>query len=744
MTAVFPFLPDAESRRRELAIESITLNGETLDARVSMAIKDIPYERTIEGASTVQLLLIDPDGELLDSGLFSAAVDIELPGPSAITPDGGGLPIGSDDPLAYRLVRIKSPDATLTLEFEDALVAAIRSHKEVRHASRADVTRAEFIRMLVRSVTKRAIMFWSPELKTRQPISSVRDMPTRKQKRDEREPGFGSTVPTIKGKPADRTQVGLLELALEVAVQKKANRRVMIGLVIAMTQESVVKNDVGVTSPIPTGGTQLINVGVLHQSSSGWPASRDVPRDVSPFLDRLITVEKQHQEKSIGWCVDQVQRSYTVSTDIQGRDYDQWVDEARETVSAYTGDDPTATRHKQESTYRQRYEFRTSEPGADTREDWWSATGRLAAEVNFRRFIDYGVFHYVSDEYLRRAAPQLTISRKNLPAGVAKVAIGDFDTGKPRRSAQGKNVGGAEVRVDVFTDVLEPPLGGVWVLDGYGPCDGRYLITAVRGSYLSPRATVTLDLPIPKLAEPAPALGTRSDRADPNPGRGPLPNGLTPKQIIDQIVLPIAVANGIKVTRESVEAANARHSTLTTSGNRSDHKGPPNVAWAADMSDNWSATNGSPNMTRLAAALAERFGIDWPGRGLVNKEANGYRYQLIYLTTEGGNHYNHVHFGVKRISGTYGTTPTGHPQQSTSGPRQETTPAPAPARPTQPRTPGTQQPVHRRIRANDPTVAAVLENPKEFTDAQVRAARAFKGSRTEAFHIRIAANGRLH
>jgi hypothetical protein len=149
-------------------------------------------------------------------------------------------------------------------------------------------------------------------------------------------------------------------------------------------------------------------------------------------------------------------------------------------------------------------------------------------------------------------------------------------------------------------------------------------------------------------------------------------------------------------------------------------------------------------MTRLAAALAERFGIDWPGRGLVNKEANGYRYQLIYLTTEGGNHYNHVHFGVKRISGTYGTTPTGHPQQSTSGPRQETTPAPAPARPTQPRTPGTQQPVHRRIRANDPTVAAVLENPKEFTDAQVRAARAFKGSRTEAFHIRIAANGRLH
>jgi hypothetical protein len=83
----------------------------------------------------------------------------------------------------------------------------------------------------------------------------------------------------------------------------------------------------------------------------------------------------------------------------------------------------------------------------------------LASEVNFRRFIDYGVFHYVSDDYLRKAAPRLEINRTSLPAGVASVDIGDFDTGKPRRSQDGRNVGGAEVRVDVFTDVLEPPLG---------------------------------------------------------------------------------------------------------------------------------------------------------------------------------------------------------------------------------------------------------------------------------------------
>jgi hypothetical protein len=523
-----------------------------------------------------------------------------------------------------------------------------------------DVTRAEFVRTLVRSVTRRPIQFWAPELRARQPIASVRDAPTKTRKRDDREPGFGSQKVTVKGKDATRYQVGLLELGLGTAASMSSNRRVMIGLVIAMTQESVVQNDPGNVAGI-TGGHKE-NVGVLHQDERYWPASRNVPRDVTPFVDRLKAVEKQNKDKSIGWCVDQVQRSYTVGTAVQGRDYDQWADEARKTVSAYTGDDPTVTRHQEESRYRQRYEFRTSEPGADVREDWWSATGRLASEVNFRRFMDYGTFHYVSDEYLRRAAPQLTLDRKNLPPGVARVDIGDFDTGKPRRNQQGKNVGGAEVRVDVFVDVLEPPLGGVWILKGYGPCDGRYLITNVRGSYLSPRATVTLDLPVPKLAEPAPALGTRSDSTDPDPGRGPLPNGLTPKQIIDQIVIPMAVANGIHVTRASVEAANGRHGP-TVDGNRSDHQGPPHVAWAADMSDNWTATNGSPNMTRLAKALASRFNIDWPGKGLVSKQANGYRYQLIYLTTEGGNHFNHVHFGVKRISGTLGAAPVGHPVQ---------------------------------------------------------------------------------
>ena len=118
-----------------------------------------------------------------------------------------------------------------------------------------------------------------------------------------------------------------------------------------------------------------------------------------------------------------------------------------------------------------------------------------------------------------------------------------------------------------------------------------------------------------------------------------------PKHIIDAIVLPIAQECGINRTVAMNDAANARHGTTNT-GNRSDHQGPPNVAWAADISNGGSPT---PEMDKLARSLAQRFGIPWSGSGLVNATLGGYRYQLIYRTTQGGNHFNHVHFGVKDV-----------------------------------------------------------------------------------------------
>ncbi len=119
----------------------------------------------------------------------------------------------------------------------------------------------------------------------------------------------------------------------------------------------------------------------------------------------------------------------------------------------------------------------------------------------------------------------------------------------------------------------------------------------------------------------------------------------SPKHIIDTVVIPIARQNGIQITVASNDGANARHGT-TVSGNRSDHQGPPEFAWASDMSNGYSPT---PQMDSLARDLATQFDIPWSGSGAVSTTTGGYRFQMIYRSNVGGNHYNHVHFGIKKV-----------------------------------------------------------------------------------------------
>lgn len=143
--------------------------------------------------------------------------------------------------------------------------------------------------------------------------------------------------------------------------------------------------------------------------------------------------------------------------------------------------------------------------------------------------------------------------------------------------------------------------------------------------------------------------GVTTDSSTTNDGdtnsSGPAPSG-SPKNVIDTIVVPLARNNHMQtgITPEGVEAANKRHGP-TISGGRSDHQGPPTQAWAADMSNGTSPTK---EMDSLAADLAKRFKIPWDGSGAQSATHNGYRYQLIYRSMVGGNHYNHVHFGVKK------------------------------------------------------------------------------------------------
>lgn len=134
------------------------------------------------------------------------------------------------------------------------------------------------------------------------------------------------------------------------------------------------------------------------------------------------------------------------------------------------------------------------------------------------------------------------------------------------------------------------------------------------------------------------------------PRRAPTSSGgarsrSTPRNVIDLDILPVAKSLGFQVSSGSVAAANRRHGP-TISGGRSDHQGSGRDTWAADISNGGQPTK---EMDALAAAIAKRFGIPWKGSGAVTHTRGGYRYQLIYKSNVGGNHYNHVHIGVKKL-----------------------------------------------------------------------------------------------
>lgn len=93
-------------------------------------------------------------------------------------------------------------------------------------------------------------------------------------------------------------------------------------------------------------------------------------------------------------------------------------------------------------------------------------------------------------------------------------------------------------------------------------------------------------------------------------------------------------------------ASEKRNRKMTASGGVSDHWTGSKTAYAYDMSN---GSRPTPQMDRFAAAVAAQLGVKgWKG-GVLNVNRGGYRYQVLYRTNVGGNHFNHVHVGVRKL-----------------------------------------------------------------------------------------------
>ena len=428
-------------------------------------------ERTIDGASVLTLVIDDADRALIRSGRLNRTADVRLDG------------------LWFLLIGLRKTGNRLELEFEDRDIAVMRTYTSYRQARRSKLTRAQFARRLVREVREREIPFISPELRIRQPIARESERLTDGEREDERDYGFGNAAGeaagwTVKGSPPSRIQVRNAERVLDVGRSLGARRKVMITSMMVVIQESNLIN-------VPAGQGDLDSVGLFQQRpSQGWPATGVPETDAAEFFRRAIAADERSPGLQLWALAQEVQRS------AFPRAYNDWLTEGQDIVEEYGAGDDVG--EDVERTIP--YVFTRGQPGEP--EDTWTALGRLAEEVGWRRFMVAGACYFMSDQELLRSSPRATISEDS--DGVNSIDC-DYEHGTRH----------GHVTVKANLRRWGAPPGSVLKIRELGPLNGKWLVESIRHGLFTDEGTVELIRPEPRLPEPAPEVETvRRDRSN--------------------------------------------------------------------------------------------------------------------------------------------------------------------------------------------------------------------------------------
>lgn len=610
-----------------LDVEELVLHvvgDRKLDIDVRDAVKSSGLHRSITDASTIDLSILDPDRALLRSGRLTRTIDIDIDG------------------LWFRLARVGKSGDVITPSFEDRGAAVLRRYTSPRKVRRSVMTEAQFALSLVRESKRYPLGFYCPELNKRQPIAA----PDRQERDALRRPGLpdGAKL-TIKGEPANARQLRNIETVLSICEDVNAGPKATKAVVLSCIVESRFQN-------LPGGDRDSAGIIQVRVGLHGADVAKSIDKSIRAYLTGDIhggagftgtggakKVAREHPE----YTPMQVAAATNMSADLSNgaayiREMTKWTAEADAIIETGGGASTDS------GSYYEPYEYSRGGPEGDEKESTWDALGRMAADRGWRRFIVANTVFYVADEDLFRGRPRALLTEDD--PGVLNI---DFTRETSARLA-------SEATVTCLADRWAAPPGSVVLLEGMGPADGRWLVTDIdRDDLFDPETKVTLAKPSEELREPRSTLRQRDGGAgDEVTGvDGELSAGMTPKQVIDQIVLPIARECGVNRSVAQNDAANAAHGPTTTGGT-SDHQGPSSVRWAADMSNGGSPT---PEMDRLCNALCEFFGLsklDMTTTGArgstqqVTGTKNGFRIQIIYRSHLGGDHDNHVHCGVSK------------------------------------------------------------------------------------------------
>lgn len=465
-------------------------SSEKLDANIAELVTQGHIIRTMDGASDINVTVRDANRTILNSGLLSKTIDLTL------------------NTRRFRLAQSQKQGSDLPITFEDRIIAMLRDKNDPRTASRGKMTRAQFIRTLVKSVKKEDIDFFCPELHKIQPLDGPKDE-TKRQKN--KEPGLEkSELLRVGGSVATKNQVDNAEKILDAGYHMKASKKVLVSAIMCAMDESTLIN----TNHGDKAGPD--STGLFQQRDSWGPrADRQSPtKSAKLYFKVAIAIDKDHPEWKLWELVTAVQfPAYrdTPSGQIPsfGLRYDKFKNDAKEFVDEYSaqGGDTSFSRRKQ-------YQFTVGPPDGPVGENYWEAIQRLAAEPGsgsvttgtsdsgWRAFVSNNTFYFCSDEYLISQKPRYTLSEET--DGVESI---DFDVDKGKVND--------EVTVVCRADRWTAPAGSVVRLEKCGPANGRWLVWQIDRNIFSYDATITLHRKQAKKKEPSADIETvATDGAD--------------------------------------------------------------------------------------------------------------------------------------------------------------------------------------------------------------------------------------
>lgn len=446
----------------------------TLNVIGSLVDEGITYSYSYDGASTITVTLLDPEWALLTSPFFDKnaddrldAVDVELDG------------------ITWRVTQVAPSEGMLTLTFEERPVQWLRFKFGHVTALRDKITRAQFIRRLVKAVRGGAIGFYSRELKDKQAVA--KGTGNTKTDADTKDPGVASDADfTIKGQKADSEQRENVSIALRQIEEDNATRKPAKALLVAGIGES----------EFHKGAVD----GVTGTHKGVWQSNQIPPNEVATQAHHFLTggrsfraggaiqAAKDHPDWSAGKIA-----SYVEISDADGSFYDKYGDEA-DAILKHGGadlpDSPDAAKP---------YQYAVAK-----NEDYWTAARRLAEEVNWRLFMHRGVMYFMDDYQLLRGTPQHTFRCLTGPEMVGKPS-GEWDH---RGNFPQEMTFGATLP----RGYLSP--GDVVNVTEAGPFNGRWIVAEVSGSWFGPVVNLRLVQPqVPKL-EPANESGGSDSEGD--------------------------------------------------------------------------------------------------------------------------------------------------------------------------------------------------------------------------------------